>query len=517
MKKDDKQEFLLHELEESSNLSRRDAMKLMAMSPLAASAIMAASGTVTEAQASDAKGKIVIVGGGLAGVATAARLTSSLSNPNITIIEPNPRSVSYQPGLTLIGSGIWKRDEIIYNLEDFLPQGTKLVKEKATQFDPDNNLVKTESGQTITYDYLVVAAGLILDYQRIKGLKGQITSMQKDPDDVKEVIGKDGIHSIYFDDGAAQTWKGIQELIEKAKNHTGETKLQAFFTHPEGPVKCGGAPKKIMYLTDDRLREAGVRDKVELTFMPNGGKMFGLPEYHDAIVKQFEARDMKWKYQHNLSAIDPESKTATFKKPIKVKVKNDFYDPSIPKDHADYEPEYVEETSYEEVSFAFDFIHITPPMKAPDEIAKSPLKSGVGGVPVDFETLQHAKYDNVFALGDIAAVPFGKTGGSARKQYKVVAQNLIAKMEGRIKKNEKGKDILPAKFDGYTVCPLITKRGMVMLAEFNYKDPANGVFTIAKPAPSFPLNPAKERWAWWFMKVYMLKPMTVYGMLAGRV
>lgn len=38
-------------------------------------------------------------------------------------------------------------------------------------------------------------------------------------------------------------------------------------------------------------------------------------------------------------------------------------------------------------------------------------------------------YKNVFALGDVAAVPMGKTGGSARKQYNVVAENLISVME----------------------------------------------------------------------------------------
>ena len=137
-------------------------------------------------------------------------------------------------------------------------------------------------------------------------------------------------------------------------------------------------------------------------------------------------------------------------------------------------------------------------MAAPKEIASSPIGSAKGWVPVNKETLQHVKYPNVFALGDVAAVPMGKTGGSARKQYKVVVNNLIAAMEG--------KD-LEAKYDGYTVCPLITGLGTVMLAEFNW---------TKKPTPSFPLDPTKERWVMWFLKVYLLKPMTVYGMLKGR-
>ena len=161
-------------------------------------------------------------------------------------------------------------------------------------------------------------------------------------------------------------------------------------------------------------------------------------------------------------------------------------------------------TTHENVEVPFDFLHITPPMVAAEEIATSPLGSPKGWVPVDKETLQHMKYKNVFALGDIAAVPMGKTGGSARKQYAVLVENLIATMEGKE---------MTAKYAGYTVCPLITSIGTVMLAEFNWasKKLGSGV-----NAASFPLDPTKERWIWWLLKVYALKPMTQYGMLSGR-
>src|SRR5690606_2547278 len=162
------------------------------------------------------------------------------------------------------------------------------------------------------------------------------------------------------------------------------------------------------------------------------------------------------------------------------------YDPDLE------EHEVIKKSQKIEVSY--DFLHITPPQKAPDEIGKSAIGSARGWVPVDKETLQHVKYKNIFSLGDIAAVPMGKTGGTVRKQYKVLVDNLISAMEGKE---------LSSKFDGYTVCPLITDIGKVMLAEFNWS---------AKPAPSFPLDPTQERWIWWLLKVYMLKPMTQYGM-----
>ncbi len=464
-------------------ISRRDAIKMALAGSAAFMAGTTNANAATKAQAADVKGKILIVGGGLAGMSTAARLTNSLSNPDITVIEPNEISVSYQPGQTLVGSGIWKKSDIIYNTKDFVPSGTKWIKDKVVEFDPDNNKVKTAGGKEVAYDFMIIATGLVLDYGRIKGLEGYTTSLG-DHSSVSKIVGKNGISSIYFADGAVQTWENMQKFINDAKSGK---KVRGVFTHPNTPIKCGGAPKKIMYLTDARLREAGARDNAELIFYPNGSKMFGVPEYHHAIVKQFEARDMKWNYRHNLIAVDPDAKVATFNRHWKEKGP---WDEDI--------EDYSIVMKSKEVEVPFDFIHITPPMKAPDEVGKSPIGSSKGWVPVTKETLQHVKFKNVFALGDIAAVPMGKTGGSARKQYKVVVDNLIAVANGKEPTSQYG---------GYTVCPLITSIGTVMLAEFDWS---------RKPTPSFPLDPTQERWIWWLLKVYALKPMTIYGMLSGR-
>lgn len=489
MKKNEILEEILNEVDKHPEImSRREALKYLSVSPMAASIIAGSTVGASTVTASDASGKIVIVGGGLAGMSTAARLNNTLVNADITVIEPDPTSVSYQPGQTLIGGGVWDKSDIIYGRDEFVPDNVKLIDGSVTAFDPDNNKVIVDGKTEVSYDQLIVATGLMLNYGAIKGLNGVITSSGADNASVKEVIGKDGVHSIYFRDGAEATYKGIEELIVKAKAHTGSEKLQAVFTHPNTPIKCGGAPKKIMYLTHSRLEEAGVRDKVELTFYPNGGKMFGVPEYHEAILQQYKDRDFKWNYAHNLVEIDTSKKIATFDHHWKEK---GAYDKDL--------EEHVMIAKHEKVEVKYDFIHITPPMKAPDVVATSAIGSKKGWVPVVKETLQHVKYKNVWSLGDVAAVPMGKTGGSVRKQYKVLVDNVVASMEGRKE--------LPAAYDGYTVCPLITGIGTVMLAEFNW---------TKKPTPSFPLDPTKERWIWWLLKVYALKPMTIYGMLPGR-
>ena len=465
-------------------ISRRDALKLAGLS--SAAAVMGGTqAQANEVKASEAKGKILIIGGGLAGVSTAARLTNTLSNPDITIVEPNPKSVCYQPGYTLMGAGVYTKEDVDYNTKDFLPAGTKMILDSAAQFNPEENSVILTSGKKLTYDYLIVCAGTTLDYGRIKGLEaiGE-TYSSVDGSKIVDTFGDSGATSIFNIDSATQTFEQLEKLIEKAKSGK---KLKALFTDPNTPIKCGGAPKKIMYLVNSKLEEAGVKDNVELHYFDDSSKYFGVKEYADAIEEQFKVRNFKTHFAHNLVGVDLNGKIATFNKTWTEKGEWD----------EDLE-EYEVIKKNEEVTFDFDFIHITPPMKAPDAIGKSAIGSKKGWVPVNQKTLQHVKYKNIFSLGDIAAVKMGKTGGTVRKQYKVVVDNLVAVMEGKTPK---------AQFDGYTVCPLITGIGTVMLAEFNWS---------AKPAPSFPLDPTQERYIWWLLKVYLLKPMTQYGMLSGR-
>lgn len=473
-------------------LSRRDALKMMGLGGATLMVGGTEAGAATTLKATAAKGKIVIVGGGLAGIATAAKLSNTLSSPDITVIEPNPMSVSYQPGNTLVASGLWTKDSIMYETKDFMPNGVKWVQDKAVEFNPTANELKTAGGQVIKYDFLVVAAGLVNDYGMIKGLEevGEVYTLDKnDAAKAKKVLGQNGLCSIYFTEGAVDTWTEMQKFVADAK---AGKKVTGVFPEPHTPFKCGGVQKKVVNLTNARLEEAGARANADLQFLTNSGKLFGVPEYHTAIEGQMKARGVNTRFSHKFTEVDLVNKIAKFEKHWEEK---GAWDEDL------QEFEKVEKT--EAVDIKYDFCHVIPPQKAPKEIGSSPIGSEKGWVPVNQGTLQHVTYPNVFALGDIAAVPLGKTGGSARKQYAVVCENLIAAMEGKE---------LTAKYNGYTVCPLITNIGTVMLAEFGYKPDGTGAIAT----PSFPLDPTQERWIYWLLKAYLLKPMTVYGMLSGR-
>ncbi|MDX9966968.1 NAD(P)/FAD-dependent oxidoreductase [Sulfuricurvum sp. IAE1] len=460
-----------------SGMSRRDALKMMGLSPIAAG-VLASSSAPVEAKASDAKGKIVIVGGGAGGIMAMARLRRALSEPDITIIAPNEVHL-YQPGQVFMAAGEYTHEDIVGSNLDLIPDDVKWIKDEVARFEPDNNRVVTRGGESVTYDFLVVATGLVYHYEQIEGLS-------------IDMIGKNGISSVYLNDlekgtaeGGTITWKWFNDLKQAAQ----KGKPRVICTQPATPIKCGGAPQKILYLADDFLKREGL--DADFVFALNGDKLFGVPEVNETLAKVVQPRygNITNKFTHNLVAIDAEKKIATFET---KKYTQGAYDEDLE------EYEMIEEIV--RVPMQYDFIHIVPPMSAPKAVVESPLAwqqgSAQGWLEVDRETLQHTRYPNVFGIGDVCGIPLGKTGGSARHHGPIMVANLIAQME---------KKELTQKFDGYTVCPLKTQYGKIILAEFNYEG----------AAPSFPLAVGEERWIWWAFDLYMLKPMYWHLMMRG--
>lgn len=355
---------------------------------------------------SDSK-RIVIIGGGTAGLTVAAQILKQRNDVSVTIIEPSEKHY-YQPLWTLVGGGIFPREESERNEADFMPHGAQWIKQRVTSLDPANNRLQTDDGQTIEYDYLVVAAGLQLNWEEIKGL-------------TKDVVGQHGICCNYSFDTVETTWNTLQ-------NFKGGT---ALFTHPASPIKCGGAPVKICFLAEDYFRRQGLRNKCKVIFGVAMPRIFAVDRYARTLEAAVQRRDIDVCLQHDLIELRPETQEAVFQ---------------------------ILDTG-EQSTIKYDMIHVTPKMGAPDFLKSSPLAADTGWVSVDKHSTQHTQFDNVFALGDCSNLPTSKTGAAIRKQAPVTVANLLALMDQKP---------LTASYDGYTSCPLVTSYNSMVLAEFDY-------------------------------------------------
>ena len=361
--------------------------------------------------------QIVVVGGGTAGISVAARLTNGWFNKrDVAVIEPADTHY-YQPLWTLVGGGVVPKEITGRPMKSVMPKRVRWIKDAVAGFEPDKNLIRTRDGKIITYDWLVIAAGLQLNWDRIPGLKEGVT--------------KNGVCSNYSYETVDSTWQNI-------KNFKGGT---AIFTMPSGAVKCGGAPQKIMYLADETFRKSGVRERSQVIFTSPLANIFAVDRYHKTLEEVIKRKQIICHFREELIEIFGDRREAVFR-------------------NLD---------SGETISRFYDMLHVTPPMGPPTFIAKSPLADNDGWVDVDRETLQHKKFPNVFGIGDCSNLPTSKTGAAIRKQAPVLVGNLIAAISSQT---------LSGKYDGYTSCPLVTGYGKLVMAEFDYDKKPEETFPI---------------------------------------
>jgi len=391
--------------------------------------------------------QIVIIGGGTAGITVAARLTRGWTDKlDVAIVEPSDKHY-YQPLWTLVGAGVAKKEVTERPEASVIPRRAAWIRDAVTEIRPEKKSIRTRDGRTITYDWLVVAAGLKLYWDRIPGLS--------------EAIGHDGVCSNYAFAYVDSTWEAIRSF--RGGN--------AVFTNPSGAVKCGGAPQKIMYLADDWFRKTGVREATNVIFASALPNIFAVEPYRRTLEQVVARKGIDCRFQHELIEVRGPSKEAVFRRL----------------------------DTGEQVTLAYDMLHVTPPMGPPEFIANSPIADPHGWVEVDKGTLRHPRYPNVFSIGDCANLPTSKTGAAIRKQAPVVVQNLRDAIAGREP---------TARYGGYTSCPVVTGYGKLVLAEFNYDK---------QPEETFPVDQSRERWSMWLLKRYVLPIMYWHGMLKGRM
>lgn len=391
---------------------------------------------------------IVIVGGGSAGSGVAASLLKRNKRLSIGVIDPSDTHY-YQPSWTLVGAGEFESAKSARPMRDCIPKRATWLQASVTRFSPDDNTVTTDTLGTVHYEQLIVTAGLTLDWDAIKGLKA--------------TLGKHGVTSNYRFDLAPYTWELVQNL----------TSGKALFSQPPMPIKCAGAPQKAMYLSCSHWENQGVLGNIHVDFNNAGPALFGVKDYVAPLMAYVNRYNANLSFKSNLVEVDGPNKKAWF----------DVKD-------ADGNISRIEKT--------FNLLHVVPPQVPPAFIKASPLANEAGWVDVDQHTLQHARYNNVFSLGDVASTPNAKTLAAARKQVVIAAENLLALRAG---------EALPSRYDGYGSCPLTVEKGKIVLAEFGYG---------GKLVPTFNWDSTKPRRSAWHLKKHILPWVYWRLMLKGR-
>ncbi len=352
---------------------------------------------------------IVIVGGGAAGIGLAASLLKRQSNLQIAIIDPKDKHY-YQPAWTLVGAGEFDPKNTERNMTDVMPKGVTWIRAEVVGFDPERKQVLIDQGNPLSYQNLIVAPGLKLNWDAIPGLQ--------------DTLGENGVTSNYRFDLAPYTWSLVQAMKSG----------KAIFTQPPMPIKCAGAPQKAMYLSCSEWEKQGLLKNIEVEFHNAGAVLFGVPTFVPPLMEYVKRYDINLQFNSKLISVDGPAKKASF----------EFKDA---------------QGNLQQVEKSFDMLHVVPPQSAPDFVKNSPLANAEGWVEVDQVTLQHVRYPNIFSLGDACSSPNAKTAAAVRKQIVVVAENLLSLRAGRS---------LQTRYDGYGSCPLTVEKGRIVLAEFGF-------------------------------------------------
>lgn len=392
--------------------------------------------------------KVVVIGGGSSGIGVIASIRKRVKDADITVVEPNDCHY-YQPAWTLVGGGLFDISKTRRAMRDVIPSGVSWLQDSVVRVDPDEKYIETRQGKRVSYDFLIVACGLVLRWDKIEGLE--------------ETLGFNGVTSNYHFDLAEYTWKLVREMQGG----------KAIFSQPTLPIKCAGAPQKALYLSCDHWRRQGVLNNINVNFCLAGTAVFGVPQFVPPLTDYLKKYRAQVNFRHNLVRVEGKRRQAIF---------------ALDSD----------EEEKREVTLPFDMLHVVPPQSAPAFIAQSGLSDGSGWCDVDKFTLQHKRWQTIFAVGDCCATPNAKTLAAARKQVVVVAENIAALINGAPP---------TAHYDGYGSCPLTVEKGKVVLAEFGYD---------SKLLPTFPLldNTQPSRMAWW-LKAWFLPRFYWAGMLRG--
>jgi sulfide:quinone oxidoreductase len=406
--------------------------------------------------------KILILGAGTAGTMLANKLTHVLSRDEwkITLVDQDETHY-YQPGFLFMPFGIYGENDVIKPKRDFIPPGVEMIQSEIELVEPEQNRVKiAKDNRYLNYDFLIIATGTSPRPEQTPGLM--------------EGEWRKSIHEFYTYEGAValskhlRTWRGGRLVLNIM----------------ELPFKCPVAPLEFMFLADWYFHERGLRDKVELTFVTPLPGAFTKPRAASLLGDTMADKNIKLVPEFYAERVDPEQKVLV---------------------------------SYEEEEVPYDLLVTIPVNMGADYVQRSGLGDELNHVPVDKHTFVSKDYDDIFALGDAAALPTSKAGAVAHFAAEVFVENFLLYIDGQEMKN---------KFDGHANCFIESGFGKGILIDFNYDvEPLPGKYPLPGIGPFSLLQESEVnhwgkvmfRWMYWNI---LLKgkemPITAQMSMAGK-
>ena len=364
---------------------------------------------------------LLILGAGTGGTMVANKMAEVLDPQEWKIIIVDREETHYyQPGFLFIPFGIYKPDDVVKPKRNFLPRSVEIIFSDIELIEPDKNSVTlAQDNRVIKYDYLVVSTGSHIHPEETEGM-------------VDGGGWRKNIFDFYTIDGATalsrflRTWEGGRLVLNVA----------------EMPIKCPVAPLEFVFLADWFFHERGIRDKVEIVYSTPLPGAFTKPRATAMLGDLLERKGINVEPDFNIMEVDNGEQVIR---------------------------------SYNGRELAYDLLVTIPTNMGADVIEKSGMGNELNFIPVDKNTLQSKKWDNIWVIGDAGNTPTSKAGSVAHFMLDVVIDNMLRHMDGM--------PLRPA-FDGHANCFIETGFNKGLLIDFNYDvEPLPGKFPLPGIGP----------------------------------
>jgi sulfide:quinone oxidoreductase len=366
---------------------------------------------------------VVVLGGGVGGTLAANLIARKLKKQiaageaRVTVVDETGNH-AYQPGYMYIAMGQERAEKLVRPERKLLDDNVDLVVDTIERIDAVGQSVQLSSGKRLEYGQLVIATGSRIMPQEIEHFDTEA-------------------HHFYTAEASARLRKAL-DAFTGGKIVIGIAGI---------PYKCPPAPLEVAFLIESELRERGLRDKTELTFLSPINRAFTIESVSDMATPIFEEKGIRLELLAGVSEIDAERKV-------------------------------VITDAFEE--HPYDLLICVPPHKGAQAVIDSGLAPKSGWLPTDRNTLQVKtvakpapgqadadvpRFANIFALGDTTDLPLSKAGSTAHFEAPIVAERVAAAVLGR---KPSGKH---RSYTGKVMCFFEVGDGKGTLLQFDYEHP----------------------------------------------